>query len=124
VFKRLQVRMGWGSPECSQLDEDGASSAVLRGYGWGGDCLGMPAHRSWPRSKSKGVPQAAASSKKQPDPWRGRIARSHPRHGALPAHDSGSSLLLSAAYVSRRASGKPHGTEASRLGLGSWHCGR
>jgi len=84
----------------------------------------MPVHRSWPRSESKGVPQAATSSKKQPDPWRGRIARSHPRHGALLAHGSRSSLLLLAACVSRHASGKPHGTEASRLGLGSQHCRR
>jgi len=52
------------------------------------------------------------------------IAPRHPQHGALPAHDSGSSLLLSAACVSRHMSGKPRGTEESRLGLGSRHCGR
>ena len=48
--------------------QDGASPAVPRGSSWGGGCLGMPACRSWLRSETKGVPQAAASSKKQPVP--------------------------------------------------------
>ncbi|XP_075292200.1 uncharacterized protein LOC142363208 [Opisthocomus hoazin] len=56
---------------------------------------------------------------RQPPP-----ARNSQTRGALLTHSSRSSLLLLAAYVSRHASGKPRGTEASRLGLGSQHCGR
>ena len=127
-----EVRMGSGQGIKKNVGRDGAAPeaedragpAVSLGSCWEGESRSMPACRSWPRSKSKGIPQAAASSKKQSNPQRGRIPRSHPRHSALLARGSGSSLLLSAACAKRQASGKPRGTEASRLGSGSWHCAR
>ena len=118
-----EVRMGLGQGVKKDVDRDGPGQPLVQPrMGLALLCQGAPAGKGAARACLRAGAGRGANQRvfrRQSPP-----ARNSQTRGALLAHSSSSLLLLLAAYVSRHASGKPRGTEASRLGLGSQHCGR